>query len=74
MREAGRVARMKQKRAYTVLMGNPKRKRPLGEHRKWKGNIKMNRKYDELVCGMVRVAQDVPVAGFCEHGSEFWVP
>jgi len=27
-----------------------------------------------VVCGMVRVAQDVPVAGFCEHGNEFLVP
>jgi len=25
-------------------------------------------------CVMVRVAQDVPVVGFCEHGNEFWVP
>jgi hypothetical protein len=59
MRKAGCVAHMEQKRAYA---GN---KRVI---------LKCVVNMMGVVCGMVRVAWDVPVADFCEHGNEFWVP
>jgi hypothetical protein len=44
MRLAWHVARMGERRgAYTVLVGNPEDKRPLGRPR-WEDNIKMDRK------------------------------
>jgi hypothetical protein len=41
---AGHVARMGAKRnAYTILVGKPEGKRPLGrQRRRWKNNIKMD--------------------------------
>jgi hypothetical protein len=44
MRWAGHVAHMEEKRnAYTVLVGKPERKRPLGRpRRRWVDNIKID--------------------------------
>jgi len=44
MRWAGHVARMGEKRgAYSVLVGKPEEKRPLGRpRRRWEDNIKMD--------------------------------
>jgi len=44
MRWAGHVARMGERRGvYTVLMGKPKGRRPLGSpRRRWEDNIKMD--------------------------------
>jgi hypothetical protein len=44
MRGAGHVARMGEKRnAYTILVGSPEGKRPLGRpRRRWVDNIKMD--------------------------------
>jgi hypothetical protein len=44
MRWAGHIARMGAKRnAYRVLVGKPKRKRPLGRpRRRWAHNVKMD--------------------------------
>jgi hypothetical protein len=44
MRWAGHVARMGEKRnAYTILVGKPEGKRPLGRPRRmWVNNIKMD--------------------------------
>jgi hypothetical protein len=41
---AGDVARMEEKRnTYTIVVGKPEEKRPLGRpRRRWVGNIKMN--------------------------------
>jgi hypothetical protein len=46
MRWAGHAARMgKTKNAYTILMGNPEGKRPLGRPRhRWVDNIKIDLK------------------------------
>jgi len=53
MRWAGNVARMRERRGvYRVLLGKPKRKRPLGRTRhRWKDNIKMD--LQEVGCGGV---------------------
>jgi hypothetical protein len=60
MRWAGHVARMGEKRgAYTILMGRPEGRRPLGRHRRrWEDNIKMN--LQEVGWGMdwIELAQD----------------
>ena len=44
MRLAGNLARMEDRRgAYMVLVGRPKRRRPLGRSkRRWEDNIKMD--------------------------------
>jgi hypothetical protein len=40
---AGHVARMGEKNAYRILVGNPEGKRPLGSpRRRWVDNIKMD--------------------------------
>jgi len=50
MRWAGHVARMGEKRGvYSVLVGKPEGKRPLGRLRRRWGNIKMD--LQELGCG-----------------------
>ena len=51
MRWAGHVARMDEERGlYRVLLGKPKRKRPLGRlRRRWVDNIKMD--LQEVGCG-----------------------
>jgi hypothetical protein len=41
VRLAGHVTRMEHSSAYTVLVGKPEGKRPLGRHRRrWEDNIK----------------------------------
>ena len=61
MRWAGHVARMVKKRCvYSVLVGTPEAKRPLGEPRRsWEDNIKMD--LQEVGCGgmdWIELAQD----------------
>ena len=61
MRWAGHVARMDDKReAYSILVGKPEGKRPLGRPRyRWVDNIKMDLK--EVGCGYldwIGLAQD----------------
>jgi hypothetical protein len=61
MRWAGHVARMGEGRGvYTVSMGKPEGKRPLGRsRRRWEGNIKMG--LQEVGCGgmdWIELAQD----------------
>jgi hypothetical protein len=58
----------------THVVGNPKRKRPLGEHGNERVILKCVVNMRGVVCGMVRVAQDVPVAGCCEHCNDSLVP
>jgi hypothetical protein len=52
MRWAGNVARMGEKRnVYTLLVGNPEGKRPLGRpRRRWMDNIKMDLFRDRIDC------------------------
>jgi hypothetical protein len=55
MRWAGHVARMREKRnAYSLLVGKPEGKRPLGRpRRRWVDNIKMDLFRDRLGrCGL----------------------
>ena len=61
MRWAGHVARMRERRGvYSVLVGKPERKRPLGRPRhRWEDNIKMD--LQEVGCGAmdgIVLAQD----------------
>ena len=61
VRWAGHVARMGERRGvYSVLVGKPEGKRPLGRlRRRWEDNIKMD--LQEVGCGgmdWIRVAQD----------------
>jgi hypothetical protein len=61
MRWDGHVATIgKRSGVYSVLVGNPGRKRPLGRtRRKWENNIKMN--LQEVGCGgmdWIELAQD----------------
>jgi len=61
MRWAGHVARMGEERGlYTVLMGKPEGKKPLGSPRgRWVDNIRMN--LQEVGCGFtdwIGLAQD----------------
>ena len=61
MRWAGHVARMGEEReAYTVLVGKPEGKRPLGRpRRRWVDNIRMD--LQEVGCGyadLIGLAQD----------------
>jgi hypothetical protein len=43
MRWAGNVARIKKRNAYTILVGKPEGKRPLGRpRRRWVDNIKID--------------------------------
>jgi len=58
---------------YSVLVGKPEGKRPLGRPRhRWEDNIKMN--LQEVVCGdmdWIDVAKiRVKLAGCCECGNE----
>jgi len=60
-RWAGHVARVGQRRSvYTVLVGNPERRRPLRRpRRRWEDNIKMD--LQEVGCGgmdWIDLAQD----------------
>jgi hypothetical protein len=52
MRWVGHVARKGEKRGvYSVLVGKPENKRPLGRpRRRWEGNIKMD--LQEVECGV----------------------
>jgi hypothetical protein len=69
----GHVARMEEWRCvYRVLVGRPEGKRPLGRpRRRWESNIKMDLR-EILIHGTnwIRLGQESPVAGFCEHGNE----
>ena len=61
MRWAGHVARMEERRGvYSVLVGKPEGKRPLGRpRRRWDDNIKMDLR--EVGCGgmdWIELAQD----------------
>ena len=61
MRWAGHVARMGERRdVYSVLVGKPERKRPLGRpRRRWEDNIKID--IQEVVCvdvERIELAQD----------------
>ena len=61
MRLAGHVARMGERRGvYSVLVGKPEGKRPLGRRRRrWEDNIKMD--LQEVGCGgmdCIELAQD----------------
>jgi hypothetical protein len=61
MRWAGHVAYMRERRGiYSVLVGKPEGKRPLGRlRRKWEGNIKLDLR--EVGCGgmdWIGLAQD----------------
>jgi hypothetical protein len=61
MRWAGHVARMGERRGvYSVLVGKPEEKRPLGRpRRRWEDNIKMD--LQEVGCGgmdWIELAQD----------------
>jgi len=61
MRWAGYVARMGEKRGmYTVLVGKPVRRRPLGRPRhRWVNNIRMD--LQDVGCGyidLIGLAQD----------------
>jgi hypothetical protein len=72
MRWAGHVARMGDRRgAYSVLVGKPEGRRPLGRPRyRWKDNIKMY--LQEVGWGgadLIDLAQE-QVAGSCECGNE----
>jgi hypothetical protein len=62
----------------TCLHGSDGKSPKERNHLESTGNERVILKHVEnmmgVVCGMVRVAQDVLVAGFCEHGNEFWVP
>ena len=53
MRWAGHVARMGEERlVYTVVVGKPEGKRPLGRpRRRWVGNIRID--FQEVGCGYV---------------------
>jgi hypothetical protein len=59
---------------YRILVGRPEGKRPLGRPRsRWEDNIKMYlREIGIDGANWIRLAQDSPVAGFCEHGNEPW--
>jgi hypothetical protein len=73
MRWAGHVACMGEGRGvYRVLFGRPEGKGPLGRPRhRWEGNIKLNlREIGINGLNWILLAQDGPVAGFCEHGDE----
>jgi hypothetical protein len=60
MRWAGHVARMGEKRgAYTILVGRPEGKRPLGRpRRRWQDNIKMDLQDVERGMDWIELAQN----------------
>ena len=73
MRWARHAARMVKGGVYSVLVGKPEVKRPLGRsRRRWEDNIKMN--LQEVGCGgtdWIELAQDRgKIAGTCECGNE----
>jgi hypothetical protein len=73
MRWTGHVARMKEGRSvYKVSVRRPEGKRPLGiPTRKWEDNIKMEfRDIGINGANWIRLAQESPIASFCEHGNE----
>jgi hypothetical protein len=57
---------------YSVLVGKPERKRPLGRLKcRWEDNIKVG--LQEVGCGgmdWIELAQDKQLAGTCECGTE----
>jgi hypothetical protein len=78
MRWAGHVARMmKRRRVYTVLVGRPEGKRPLGgPRRRWEDNIKMDLR-DIGIDGAnwIQLAQDrVQWRAFVRTMMNLWVP
>ena len=74
IRWAGRIARMVAERGvYTVLVGKPGGKRPLGRTRhRWKDNIKMDFQGSRMRgTDWIVLAQDRDrCAGFCTHENE----
>jgi hypothetical protein len=56
---------------YRVLVGGLEGKRPLGRpRRRWEDDIKLDlREIGIDGANWIRLAQDSPVAGFCEHGD-----
>jgi hypothetical protein len=60
MKWAGNVARMEKRNAYTILVGKPEGKRPLGRsRRKCTNNIKTNFRGIGLVCmNLINQVQD----------------
>jgi hypothetical protein len=57
---------------YRVLVGRPEGKRPLGRRRRRsEDNIKMDLREIRIDgANWIQLAQDGPVAGFCEHADE----
>jgi hypothetical protein len=74
MRWSGHVVRMGEVRgAYSILVGRPERRRPLGRPRhRWEDNIKMNlREIGFGGCGLDSFGSGYrQVVGSCEHSNE----
>jgi hypothetical protein len=70
MRREGYVARVGERRnVYSVLVGRPESKTPLGRPRcRWEYNIKMN--LHEAGCGSMDWIDLTQVAGTCACGDE----
>jgi hypothetical protein len=72
-RWAGHVARKGEGRGvYRALVGRPEGKTPLGRpRRRCEDNIKLDFKEIGIDgANWIQLAQESPVAGFCEHGDE----